>query len=98
MHRSNRATGDFIPVCIWSVLEIDLGILCACMPGIRACFRFIVNAITGKREISEDSRENSESRLNSKSKSFRLSTKRLSLSLGRAGDFVALDDMERQRS
>jgi hypothetical protein len=66
------------------------------MPGIRACFRFIVNAVTGKSEITEDSHDNSESRLNSKSKSFRLSTRRISLSLGRSGDFVTLDDMEGQ--
>ncbi|KAL2788153.1 hypothetical protein BJX66DRAFT_340544 [Aspergillus keveii] len=94
--KSKNPTRDFIPVCIWSVLEIDLGILCACMPGIRACFRFIVNAVTGKSEITEDSHDNSESRLNSKSKSFRLSTRRISLSLGRSGDFVTLDDMEGQ--
>jgi hypothetical protein len=67
------------------------------MPGIRACLRFIVNAITGKSEISENSRENSESRLDLQSKSFRLSTRRISLSLGRSGDFVTLDDMEGQR-
>ncbi|KAL3465711.1 hypothetical protein BJX64DRAFT_285314 [Aspergillus heterothallicus] len=88
--QSKNPTRDFIPVCIWSVLEIDLGILCACMPGIRACLRHIINALTGKTEITEESHDNSESRLNSKS--FRLSSRRLSLS--RAGDFVTLADME----
>ncbi|KAJ0426861.1 CFEM domain-containing protein [Aspergillus carlsbadensis] len=29
-------TKDFVPVGMWSLLEIDIGIMCACMPGIRA--------------------------------------------------------------
>ncbi|CBF69517.1 hypothetical protein AN6415.2 [Aspergillus nidulans FGSC A4] len=27
---------DFVPVGVWSLLEIDVGIMCSCMPGIRA--------------------------------------------------------------
>ncbi|KAL4733771.1 hypothetical protein BDV11DRAFT_209946 [Aspergillus similis] len=29
-------TKDFVPVGVWSLLEIDVGIMCSCMPGIRA--------------------------------------------------------------
>ncbi|KAL4880293.1 hypothetical protein BJY04DRAFT_219289 [Aspergillus karnatakaensis] len=29
-------TKDFVPVGVWSLLEIDIGIMCSCMPGIRA--------------------------------------------------------------
>ncbi|KAL4882906.1 CFEM domain-containing protein [Aspergillus karnatakaensis] len=35
---TNNPTKDFIPVGIWSLLEFDVAILCACMPAIRALF------------------------------------------------------------
>ncbi|KAL3455725.1 hypothetical protein BJX64DRAFT_281876 [Aspergillus heterothallicus] len=33
---TTNPTKDFVPVGMWSLLEIDIGIMCACMPGIRA--------------------------------------------------------------
>ncbi|KAL4809821.1 hypothetical protein BDV18DRAFT_49605 [Aspergillus unguis] len=39
--KSSNPTRDFVPVSIWSVLEIDIGIICACFPGMRAFFKFV---------------------------------------------------------
>ncbi|KAL4757703.1 CFEM domain-containing protein [Aspergillus foveolatus] len=33
---TTNPTKDFVPVGVWSLLEIDVGIMCSCMPGIRA--------------------------------------------------------------
>jgi hypothetical protein len=33
---TNTCIEDFVPVGMWSLLEVDIGIMCACMPGIRA--------------------------------------------------------------
>ncbi|KAL4939192.1 hypothetical protein BDV06DRAFT_214513 [Aspergillus oleicola] len=44
-------TKDFVPVGVWSLLEIDIGIMCSCMPGIRALckrlYAIIFNKPTG---------------------------------------------------
>ncbi|KAL4901223.1 hypothetical protein BDW74DRAFT_86925 [Aspergillus multicolor] len=40
--KSMNPTRDFVPVCVWSVLEIDLGIICACFPGMRALLKIFV--------------------------------------------------------
>ncbi|KAL4803358.1 hypothetical protein BDV18DRAFT_144636 [Aspergillus unguis] len=48
---TTNPTKDFVPVGIYSIVEVDVGILCACMPGIRAfCKRvycFFFNKPTG---------------------------------------------------
>ncbi|KAL4955810.1 hypothetical protein BDW69DRAFT_182177 [Aspergillus filifer] len=40
--KSTNPTRDFVPVSIWSVLEIDLAIICACFPGMRAFFKMVL--------------------------------------------------------
>ncbi|KAL2795836.1 hypothetical protein BJX66DRAFT_336543 [Aspergillus keveii] len=35
---TTNPTKDFVPVGIWSLLEFDVAIMCACMPAIRALF------------------------------------------------------------
>ncbi|KAL4917435.1 hypothetical protein BDW62DRAFT_201867 [Aspergillus aurantiobrunneus] len=40
--KSHNPTRDFVPVSIWSVLEIDIGIICACLPEIRALCKFVL--------------------------------------------------------
>ncbi|KAL4928119.1 CFEM domain-containing protein [Aspergillus undulatus] len=40
--KSSNPTRDFVPVSIWSVLEIDLGIICACLPGTRAFLKMVL--------------------------------------------------------
>ncbi|KAL2867422.1 uncharacterized protein BJX67DRAFT_381124 [Aspergillus lucknowensis] len=93
---STNPTRDLIPVCIWSFLEINLGILCACMPGIRACLRIIWSAITGRFEPSEISHEETEGQI--PSKSFQLSTRWMSPGRERTRErnFVALDERNTQ--
>ncbi|KAL4995215.1 hypothetical protein BDV10DRAFT_135417 [Aspergillus recurvatus] len=39
--KSQNQTRDFIPLYIWSIVEIDLGIICSCFPGIRALLKMI---------------------------------------------------------
>ncbi|KAL4880274.1 hypothetical protein BJY04DRAFT_219272 [Aspergillus karnatakaensis] len=89
---SSNPTRDFIPVSIWSFLEIDLGIICACLPEIRALIQYLFPS-----SKTQDSPEPSHTRIASHTtpKSFRLS---LSLSTrgrsrGRTGDFVSLQDV-----
>ncbi|KAF9895105.1 hypothetical protein FE257_000007 [Aspergillus nanangensis] len=40
---------DFVPVGIWSLLEVYLGIMCSCMPGIRASCKYVWAAITNQK-------------------------------------------------
>ncbi|KAL4891144.1 hypothetical protein BDV59DRAFT_194593 [Aspergillus ambiguus] len=35
-------------MCVWSILEVDIGIMCSCMPGIRASCKYVWAAITRK--------------------------------------------------
>jgi hypothetical protein len=28
--------GAFVPIAYWSLLEVDIGVICACLPGVRA--------------------------------------------------------------
>jgi hypothetical protein len=41
-----RLTEDFVPVGIWSLLEFDVAILCACMPAMRTLFIRLVTKPT----------------------------------------------------
>ncbi|KAL4757273.1 CFEM domain-containing protein [Aspergillus foveolatus] len=40
--KSRNQTRDFIPFCIWNIVEIDLGIICSCLPGMRALLKIII--------------------------------------------------------
>ncbi|KAL4933239.1 CFEM domain-containing protein [Aspergillus undulatus] len=42
-------TKDFVPVGVWSLLEIDIGIMCSCMPGIRAVFKRLYTTLFRKQ-------------------------------------------------
>ncbi|KAL3467197.1 hypothetical protein BJX64DRAFT_192222 [Aspergillus heterothallicus] len=48
---TTNPTKDFVPVGVWSLLEIDIGIMCSCMPGIRALckrlYAILLNKPTG---------------------------------------------------
>ena len=37
-HDTDSATGDFVQLSLWSAIEIYVGIMCACMPGMRAFY------------------------------------------------------------
>ncbi|KAL4970603.1 CFEM domain-containing protein [Aspergillus stella-maris] len=46
----DNATKKIVPVSIYSVVEMDLSIICACLPGIRAFIAYVHTAIYGKPE------------------------------------------------
>ncbi|KAL4971925.1 hypothetical protein BDW66DRAFT_155210 [Aspergillus desertorum] len=43
---TTNPTKDFVPVGVWSLLEIDVGIMCSCMPGIRALCKRLYNTLS----------------------------------------------------
>ncbi|KAL4987806.1 hypothetical protein BDW68DRAFT_197132 [Aspergillus falconensis] len=46
---TTNPTKDFVPVGVWSLLEIDVGIMCSCMPGIRALCKRLYNTLFKNR-------------------------------------------------
>ncbi|KAL4994932.1 hypothetical protein BDV10DRAFT_197117 [Aspergillus recurvatus] len=46
------SASDFVPVGVWSLLEIDVGIMCSCMPGIRALCKRLYNTLFRNRSQS----------------------------------------------
>lgn len=38
---------DFVPVGVWSTVEVSVGIMCACMPAIRSLFAVLAPKIFG---------------------------------------------------
>ncbi|CBF87153.1 CFEM domain-containing protein [Aspergillus nidulans FGSC A4] len=51
--KSRNQTRDFIPFCIWNILEIDLGIICSCLPGMRALLKIIIPGCGSTNEASD---------------------------------------------
>ncbi|KAL4936772.1 hypothetical protein BDV06DRAFT_86230 [Aspergillus oleicola] len=49
---NDNATKKIVPVSIYSVVELDLSIICACMPGIRAFITYVHTAIFGKPQTT----------------------------------------------
>ncbi|KAK8022161.1 hypothetical protein PG993_012928 [Apiospora rasikravindrae] len=37
--RSTNPTMDYAPLAVWSLVELDVGVICACMPGMAGLFR-----------------------------------------------------------
>lgn len=37
--KSANATYDFAALAVWSLIELDVGVICACMPGMAGLFR-----------------------------------------------------------
>ncbi|KAL4869920.1 hypothetical protein BDV12DRAFT_195922 [Aspergillus spectabilis] len=89
---SSNPTRDFIPVSIWSFLEIDLGIICACLPGIRALIKYVFPS-SKIRDSPEPSRTRIESHTTYKSFRLSLSFSTRGRSRGRSGDFVTLQEV-----
>lgn len=44
---ANISTEDYVEVGIWSTIEVPVGVMCACMPSIRALFRDIFPGMFG---------------------------------------------------
>ena len=42
-----RHPGDYVAVCYMSVLEVDVGIICACMPALRLLLRRVAPSLFG---------------------------------------------------
>ncbi|KAL5333213.1 hypothetical protein BJX70DRAFT_406476 [Aspergillus crustosus] len=96
---SPNPTREFIPVSIWSFLEIDLGIICACLPGIRALIKYLFRSSKPAEQHSPAASQTQIATCNISNdttpKSFRLSLSFSSRgrSRGREGDFVSLQDV-----
>jgi hypothetical protein len=43
---------DFVPVGVWSTVEVSVGIMCACMPAIRSLFAVMAPKIFGSTQKS----------------------------------------------
>ncbi|KAL4937711.1 hypothetical protein BDV06DRAFT_226682 [Aspergillus oleicola] len=69
--KSTNPTRDFVPVSIWSALEIDLAIICACFPGVRAFFKIVMPS--SKSSVTYGSYDPSGSSAIKTPKSFNLS-------------------------
>ncbi|KAL4934212.1 CFEM domain-containing protein [Aspergillus undulatus] len=52
---NDNPTKNIVGVSIFSVVEVDLSIICACMPGIRAFISYIRKAIWGERKTTTGS-------------------------------------------
>ncbi|KAL4812172.1 hypothetical protein BDW67DRAFT_178966 [Aspergillus spinulosporus] len=51
--KSQNPTRDVIPFYIWNILEIDLGIICSCLPGIRALLKIVIPGCGSTNEAYE---------------------------------------------
>jgi hypothetical protein len=40
--RTTNPTLDYLPLGLWSIIELDVGIICACMPGMAGLLRRIL--------------------------------------------------------
>lgn len=47
--------GDFVQLSLWSAIEIYVGIICACMPGMRAFYTRILRGRERKRTSTSTS-------------------------------------------
>jgi hypothetical protein len=39
--------GDLVQVCLWSVIEVDVGVICPCLPSFRLILRRLIPRIAG---------------------------------------------------
>ncbi|KAL5340231.1 hypothetical protein BJX70DRAFT_387454 [Aspergillus crustosus] len=90
-------TKDFVPVGIWSLLEIDVGIMCSCMPGIRAlCKRLwgrFVKKPTGYRHNTSNPKASSGASRDKYSPQ-QFSSKSSHGDSSSGGQFIRLDEIE----
>jgi hypothetical protein len=103
--RTNHQTEDFVPVGMWSLLEIDIGIMCACMPGIRAlCKRLYALFFPkplGYETYEQRSKQSKHSGSGSGSKQYSSSKSSTgALESGNGGQFIRLEEvsLERERA
>ncbi|KAL4869863.1 hypothetical protein BDV12DRAFT_70191 [Aspergillus spectabilis] len=52
---TDNPTKNFVSIGIWSLLEVYLSIICACMPGIRAFFNYTHAKLRGKSSLYDAS-------------------------------------------
>ncbi|KAK3953812.1 hypothetical protein QBC32DRAFT_209261 [Pseudoneurospora amorphoporcata] len=51
--RANNPTKDIIDLCIWSGIEIQVGVICPCLPSMRLLFRRLLPSILGTTDKYE---------------------------------------------
>jgi hypothetical protein len=54
---STNPTLDYQSLGLWSVIELDVGIICACMPGMAALLRRMLPTVFGTTKGSKGSKE-----------------------------------------
>ncbi|KAL4948458.1 hypothetical protein BDW69DRAFT_203517 [Aspergillus filifer] len=104
-------TKDFVPVGVWSLLEIDIGIMCSCMPGIRALckrlYAILFNKPTGYTGSSRTKPSNSggsgsgggsNSRNAMSPRHYSSKSKSSNGSNGSSGQFIRLTEVETAES
>ncbi|KAL2787397.1 hypothetical protein BJX66DRAFT_284924 [Aspergillus keveii] len=95
-------TKDFVPVGMWSLLEIDIGIMCACMPGIRAlCKRLYALFFPkplGYETYEQRSKQSKHSGSGTGSKQYSSSKSSTgALESGNGGQFIRLEEVSPER-
>ncbi|KAL2856463.1 hypothetical protein BJY01DRAFT_263517 [Aspergillus pseudoustus] len=92
-------TKDFVPVGMWSLLEIDIGIMCACMPGIRALCKRLYALFFPKPlgyetyEARSKSKNSGSSREQYSGGSKQFSSSKSSTGGGGQGQFIRLEEV-----
>lgn len=51
--RAENPTKDIVDLCIWSGVEIDVGVICPCLPSMRLLFRKLLPSILGTTDKYE---------------------------------------------
>ncbi|CCC14859.1 hypothetical protein SMACR_07584 [Sordaria macrospora] len=51
--RAENPTKDIVDLCIWSGIEIDVGVICPCLPSMRLLFRKLLPSILGTTDRYE---------------------------------------------
>jgi len=44
---ADTVVGDLVQVCLWSVIEVDVGVICPCLPSFRLILRRLIPRIAG---------------------------------------------------
>ncbi|KAL6233068.1 hypothetical protein BDW75DRAFT_246823 [Aspergillus navahoensis] len=102
---TTNPTKDFVPVGVWSLLEIDVGIMCSCMPGIRALCKRLYKSLfkesshpgSGYRYGSRQSKPGSGGSGSGSGSGNRVQSPFKSSSLndrGGAGQFIRLEEID----
>lgn len=45
--KTTNPTLDYLPLGLWSIIEIDVGVICACMPGMASLLRRVLPNVFG---------------------------------------------------